>query len=116
PPEPWAKGDPADSLYRRAREALNKGDYRVAADLFRQVADRYPKSEYAGDAIYWRAYALYRNNSGNDLTQALDLLTSLEKRYPKIAQGGDASTLRTRVCGELARRGDARCAAEISRP
>ncbi|HEV7836915.1 MAG TPA: hypothetical protein VGO75_02525, partial [Gemmatimonadaceae bacterium] len=31
PPAPWAKSDPADSLYRLAREALSRGDYKRAA-------------------------------------------------------------------------------------
>ncbi|HXE58582.1 MAG TPA: hypothetical protein VNK43_11330, partial [Gemmatimonadales bacterium] len=39
-PEPWATRDPADSLYRAAREALNRGSYRQAADLFRQLRER----------------------------------------------------------------------------
>ena len=26
PPAPWAKSDPADSLYRLAREAMSRGD------------------------------------------------------------------------------------------
>src|SRR5882672_772655 len=52
--------DPADSLYKLARAALNDGDYRRAATLFAMVADRYPDSELAPDALYYRAYALYR--------------------------------------------------------
>ena len=30
PPAPWAKADPADSLYRLAREAMSRGDYKIA--------------------------------------------------------------------------------------
>ena len=47
PPAPWARGDPADSLYRVAREALNRGDYRRAAQLFNDLTRRYPQSNYA---------------------------------------------------------------------
>src|SRR6267143_974465 len=35
PPESWAGSDPADSLYRLAREALNHGEYRRAARSLR---------------------------------------------------------------------------------
>ncbi len=42
PPAPWLRGDPGDSLYRAAREALDRRDYRKAADLFAQVSARYP--------------------------------------------------------------------------
>ena len=60
PPQAAFPADSGDSLYRVARKAINDGDYRRAAALFQQLADRYPKSQYAGDALYWRAFALYR--------------------------------------------------------
>src|SRR5438874_381863 len=60
PPAAWLQGDPADSLYRAAREALDRRDYRRAADLFEQVPARFPRSGYAADAYYWRAFSLYR--------------------------------------------------------
>jgi len=34
PRAPWQADDPADSLYRAAREQLNRGDYRTAARSF----------------------------------------------------------------------------------
>src|ERR671932_2347008 len=60
PPEPWGEAGPADSLYRLGREAINRGDFRRAAALFAEISDKYPRSEYAPDALYWRAFALYR--------------------------------------------------------
>ncbi|HEX5072770.1 MAG TPA: HEAT repeat domain-containing protein [Gemmatimonadaceae bacterium] len=108
------QGDPADSLYRRAREALNRRNYTQAADLFRQVVDRYPKSPSAPSAMYFRAFSLYQTGSVDRMRESRDVLTSLEKKYPN-ADLADAKTLRTRVCGELAQRGDAQCAAEVSR-
>jgi TolA-binding protein len=44
PPAPWAQGDPADSLYRIARDALGRGDYGRAARLFSEIPQKYPKS------------------------------------------------------------------------
>jgi hypothetical protein len=52
--------DPADSLYRAARTALNKGDFKGAAQLFHQIPVSYSRSAYAADALYWEAFALYR--------------------------------------------------------
>jgi HEAT repeat protein len=106
------QGDPADSLYRRAREALNRQSYTQAADLFRQVTDRYPKSPSAPSAMYFRAFSLYKTASVDRMRESRDVLTALEKSYPN-ADLADARTLRTRVCGELAQRGDAQCAAEV---
>src|SRR5690606_37525560 len=39
-PEAWAPQDPADSLYRAARAALNRNDYDRAAGLFSEIVRR----------------------------------------------------------------------------
>ena len=114
PPEPWAKADPADSLYRLAREALSRGDYKRAAEIFHRIPERYPQSAYAGQALYYEAFALYRSGGEDDLSTARDRLTQLRQRYPAIAKK-DGESLLTRVCGELAKRGDESCAMSIDR-
>jgi HEAT repeat protein len=115
PPAPWADADPADSLYRLGREALNRDDYRRAAALFGQIISRYPKSAYAADALYWRAFALYRSGGENDLREALRALTRQRSDYPKATTTADASALEVRIHGELARRGDPSSAAVVSK-
>jgi hypothetical protein len=112
PPEPWAKADPADSLYRLAREAMSRGDYKRAADIFHSIPERYPQSAYAGQSLYFEAYSLYRVGGDEDLAAARDRLKLLKQRYPAIAKK-DGDPLLTRVCGELAKRGDEPCAASI---
>jgi tetratricopeptide (TPR) repeat protein len=112
PPAPWAKTDPADSLYRLAREALSRGDYKRAAEIFHRIPERYPQSAYAGQALYYEAFALYRSGGDDDLTAARDRLNQLKQRFPAIAKK-DGVLLQTRVCGELAKRGDQSCAASI---
>ncbi len=114
PPEPWAKADPADSLYRLAREAMARGDYKRAAELFHRIPERYPQSAYAGQAIYYEAYALYRSGGDDDLSAARDRLNQLKQRDTKIWKN-DGAVLLTRVCGELAKRGDEACAADIEK-
>ena len=113
PPEPWAKADPADSLYRLAREALSRGDYKRAAEIFHRIPERYPQSAYAGQALYYEAFALYRSGGDDDLRTARDRLNQLNQRFPAIAKK-DGALLQTRVCGELAKRGDESCAASIA--
>jgi HEAT repeat protein len=110
-PEPWAKADPADSLYRLAREALSRGDYKRAAEVFHSIPDRYPQSAYttSGQALYYEAFALYRSG---DLNAARERLNQLKARFPAMAKSDGASLL-TRVCGELAKRGDESCAMSI---
>ena len=105
--------DPADSLYRAAREALNRGDYSGAAALFARVINQYPNSSVIEESMYYRAFSLYRRGGVESLKSARDLLATLKAKYPDFAKT-DAATLRTRVCGELARQGDESCAAEVT--
>ena len=112
PPEPWAAKDPADSLYKLAREALSRGDYKRAAEIFHRIPERYPQSEYAGQALYFEAYALYRVGGDDELSTARSRLKQLKQRYPSISKK-DGDPLLLRVCGELAKRGDEECARDI---
>ena len=114
PPAPWRQGDPADSLYRAAREALGRREFDAAADLFGQLPVRYPVSAYAPDAYYWQAFALYRVGDEAGLRSALAALHTQRSRFPRAAQG-DAAALERRIQGELARRGDRTAAVAVER-
>ena len=115
PPEPWLQVDPADSLYRAARESLNRSDFPKAAELFAQIPERFPKSGYAPDALYWQAFALYRSPGGSQLRAALNVLRRQRERFPEAASKGDAAALELRIQGELARRGDRAAAEQVRR-
>lgn len=106
PPASWAKDDPADSLWRAAREALNRGDYRRASQLFNELSTRYANSRYTADALYWRAVALYRIGGTAELREALTVLQTQKSRYPQTRSDPDPA-LATRILGALAARGDA---------
>ena len=114
PPAAWAIMDPADSLYRSARAALRRNDYTQAAGLFRQVRDKYPRSEYAPEAYYWEAFSLYRAGGKANLQQAREVLRLQRQRHREKADGSDARSLATRICTELARQGDSECAELIT--
>jgi tetratricopeptide (TPR) repeat protein len=113
PDRPVQQGDPADSLYRRAVQTMNRRSYTQAADLFKQITDRYPKSPSVPKAMYFRAFSLYQLDNVDRMRESRDVLTALTKNYPD-ADLSDAKSLRTRVCGELAQRGDSECAREIA--
>jgi HEAT repeat protein len=110
----WAPQDQGDSLYRAAREALNRYEYRRAAQLFRQLRERHPRSEYAGDAAYWEAFSLYRVGTVDDLRAGLRVLEQ-QNRYSKEEIQADAGTLATRIRGALAMRGDRDAARQVER-
>jgi TolA-binding protein len=103
-PEPWDAQDAADSLYREGRKALSGDAYRRAAELFRQIRERYPKSSYAPDAPYWEAFALQRLGGETNLRAAREALAVQQRDYPKAATRGDAASLSARIDGMLGRR------------
>ena len=114
PRAPWAQSDPADSLYRLAREALNRGEYRRSAQLFNELTTRFPKSQYAQDSGYWEAFSRYRLGSTEELKLALKILDGIHidtvmrtgrDRIPRETFM-DIPALRARVQGALAARGD----------
>ncbi len=108
PPAAWAQRDPADSLWRAANEVMNKGDYRRAAALFKEIPVKYQYSAYAADAMYWQAHALYRVGSTPDLQDALAVLEQLKQKYPTSRLRGsqaDVAALKVRIAGVLAARG-----------
>jgi len=108
----WAEADPADSLYRSARRALTDKDYEMAARLFDAIVSRYPRSEYAADAFYWKGFALYRDGKLDDAASALE---AQAKRYPSANTRGDAAALLIQIKGQLAQRGDASAQADVDR-
>ncbi len=113
-PAPWAEQDPADSLYRDARKALSSNAYPRAAELFKQIRQKYPKSSYASDAPYWEAFALQRLGGEDNLRLAQDALGLQQRDYPRAATRGDAAALNARIEGMLARRGDEQMTATIT--
>jgi TolA-binding protein len=108
-----AQGDVADSAYRAARQALNRNDYQKAAELFRGIRDRYPKSTYVPNTYYWEAFALYRAGSDDNLRAARTALQAQADQYPKATTRRDAAVLLRRVQGALARSGDAEAAEDV---
>src|SRR6267143_1168839 len=86
-----------------ARQAFNRGDYSSAANLYGDLTRRYPNSTRAGDALYWAAFALYKND---DLSRARSLLVTQQRRYPKAATLRDGDALLARIQTALAKQGD----------
>ena len=108
----WLPQDPADSLYRAARDYLTRGQYRSAAETFRLLSQKYPSSGYAPDGMYYEAFSLYKIGGQNELRAALDVLEKQKSRFPK--QNNPDPALPTRIQGELANRGDRSAAERVS--
>lgn len=97
---------PEEDLYSSGHDALDRGRYQEATEIFERVADQASGSDLAGDALYWQAFALQRLGGNENLRQALRVLERQLERYPKAASQGDARELATRIEGALAKRGD----------
>lgn len=106
--------DPADGLYRQAREALNRSEYARAVELFGQIRSRYPRSAHTPDSYYWEAFAQHRRGTTETLRLAQNLLAQQAQRHPDAATRGEARTLEIRIEGDLARRGDAAAAEALA--
>jgi HEAT repeat protein len=113
PRAPWARGDQGDSVYRRARDLLNSGEYRRAAAAFRDIIQKTPNSTYAADALYWQAFALYRIGGNSELREALGALDQQKSKYPGARLQNETEALSVRIRGALAARGDASYAAQL---
>jgi HEAT repeat protein len=114
PRAPWSAQDPADSLYRLARRAMADENYRRAAQLFGDLVGRYPESDYAGDALYYRAYSLFQLGSPRDLRDAIAALERQTADYSDASTREDAKTLRTRIESLQARHGNAEAAQKVA--
>jgi HEAT repeat protein len=125
PPAPWAQGDPADSIYRVARNALNSGEYGRAARMFAEIQQKYPKSAYQVDSPYYEAYARYKIGTTDELNKAARILEPIATRSTASSNGTlyesarrstsdtDVATLYNRINGVLAQRGDRSAADKI---
>jgi hypothetical protein len=100
------QGDAADSVYRAARQALNDNNYDRAAELFKSLRDKYPRSSHVPNTYYWQAFALYRAGSEDQLRTARAALQTQARRYPNATTRRDAEALLRRVEGSLAQLGD----------
>ncbi len=109
--------DPADSVYRVAYDAMNRGEWRRAADYFAQVTKNFPKSRRLLSATYYEAFMQYRIGTTDALHEAMRILT--DKARIANAPGNsntqqEIAALTTRVRGALAARGDNEAARQLS--
>lgn len=123
PPAPWAQGDPADSVYRVARDLLTRGEYGRSARMFADIQKNYSNSAYKTAAQYWEAFARYKIGTTDELRQAAKVLepiatkivpgTNSNYTVDRRTSDNDITTLYARINGALAMRGDADAAARV---
>lgn len=115
-PAAWAPQDPADSLYRAARRALNEQEFARAAQLFNRIRaeSRYRNSEYRPLAFYYEAFARQRVGGRAELLRARAALEQMQREHPDAwREQRDAPALMARLNADLARQGDTRAAQAV---
>src|SRR5215831_1663285 len=93
PTPQFFQGDPADSAYRFAYDVLSRGDYGRAAQLFRDIAQKYPKSAYQDALPYWEAYARYKIGSTDEVHNAAKLLEPRASKLIGTTTGSSSTSL-----------------------
>ena len=86
-----APDEPIDTLYTKATDALDSGDYKEAAKQFSEVDRQHPYSQWATRAELMEAYADYQNLDYDAAIKALDQFIEL---HPGNADIGYAYYLR----------------------
>lgn len=79
PALPTTSDMPADSLYKRALQEYQQGNYEVATVLFKQYLREHPKESLAGHAQYWLGEALYAQKQFEAAIVAFD---EVIRKYP----------------------------------
>ncbi len=110
----------ADSLFRSARSLLDDREYRRAVTGFASLAERYPSTARASDALYWQAWTLFQlgkdNSSKSDLAKAQDVLSQYNQNYGKNTQmANDVTDLYAQIRALQAKLGDAGAATDIAK-
>lgn len=106
--------DPADSLYGAGRDALNRGDWRRAADMFGQVHVKFPRSTRIVASAYYEAFSRYRIGTMEELRTGLRVLADRGKGATQGNTQQEIASLTTRIRGALAARGDTESARLLS--
>jgi len=107
--------DSAEAKMEAAREALNKAEYELAAQLLHEVYELEQTTEEAGNALYWEAFARYRLKRTKELQYAVELLRLQQAEFAHAATAHDGEVLLARLYAEMAVRGEIEAITEIER-
>jgi HEAT repeat protein len=100
--------------YAEAQELLNAHKYQEAARRFQEAYLLDSSSDDGASALYWEAFALYREGGKRRLREAAETLELHLERHEEASSYDDAYGLLTRVYGQLAQQGDARAAQRLT--
>jgi len=103
----------ARALYEAAKQSIYNKSYDKAVEQFLSLQNKYGKSLYGQDGLYWLGYSLDKYaTSLDDVKQQLEMkqaafehLDSLLTKYPANAWIKDAKILQVQIAEELARSG-----------
>jgi outer membrane protein assembly factor BamD len=74
----------AKKFYDDAKQALQKGNYQKAIELYEALESRYPFGEYAAQTQLDIAYAYYKNEDSESALAAADRFIKINPRNPHV--------------------------------
>ena len=75
---------PVGTLYNKAADEMDTGNYKTASKDFDEVERQHPYSEWATKAQLMSAYSLYRAGQYDDAAEALNSFTELHPGSPDV--------------------------------
>jgi HEAT repeat protein len=107
--------DPADSVWKAARDRLNRNEWDAAARLFARIHQepRFSRSSYRAESFYWEAFALGRMGTSESLRRAQEALGLLMRQFPEPERPRDTNGLMTTIQGQLAQLGSVTAATNV---
>ncbi len=98
------QADSAHRLYLEAKKRSFNQQWDVAAELYKQLVDEYPDSQYTEEAQFWIGYCLEKNGNSQDAYLAFN---TLERKFPQSTWLDDAVQHKIVLAEKLAsQRGD----------
>jgi outer membrane protein assembly factor BamD len=79
------KEEAVETIYNRAADALQEGEYKAAVKDFEEVERQHPYSQWATQAQLMSAYASYKAEQYDDAVIALDRFIELHPGHENIA-------------------------------
>jgi outer membrane protein assembly factor BamD len=74
----------AQKFYQDAKQAMEKGNYQKAIELYEALESRYPFGEYAAQTQLDIAYAYYKNEDSESALAAADRFIKVNPRDPHV--------------------------------
>jgi HEAT repeat protein len=90
--------DAAAKAFREGRELINASKWVKAAERFSQFVNEYPRDKNIDAALYWMAYARYKQGKPQE---SLEVVERLMSEHPQSSWKKEAESLKIQLASQL---------------